>query len=121
MHEMSIALSIIEAVESRARDEGGGRVSEIELVVGKLAGIEPESLSFCFSAAAKGTLCESAQLQIQKPEGVGLCRDCNRKFPVSFYYAECPECRSFRIEIVSGEEFRIQTITIEEEGEQANV
>lgn len=41
MHEMSIALSIVEAVEERARQEGAGWVSEIELLVGKLAGIEP--------------------------------------------------------------------------------
>jgi hydrogenase nickel incorporation protein HypA/HybF len=117
MHEMSIALSIIEAVESKARDEGAGRISEIELQIGKLAGIEPESLRFCFSAAARGSLAESALLHIEEPEGIGECRECGRKFPVSFYYAECPECRSLRIEIVSGEEFRIQTITIEEEGE----
>lgn len=114
MHEMSIALSIVETIETKAREEGAESISGIDLVVGKLAGIQPDSLRFCFSAAAKGTLAESALLQIEEPEGVGKCMECGEKFPVSFYYAECPECRSLRIEIVSGEEFRIQTITIEE-------
>ncbi|WP_076790511.1 hydrogenase maturation nickel metallochaperone HypA [Chlorobium sp. KB01] len=117
MHEMSIALSIIEAVEAKAREEGAERISGIDLVVGKLAGIQPESLRFCFSAAAKGSMAESALLQIEEPEGIGECLECGRKFPVSFCYAECPECRSLKIGIVSGEEFRIQTITIEEEGD----
>ncbi|NHQ60184.1 hydrogenase maturation nickel metallochaperone HypA [Chlorobium sp. BLA1] len=117
MHEMSIALSIIEAVEAKAREEGAERISGIDLVVGKLAGIQPESLRFCFSAAAKGSMAESALLQIEEPEGIGECMECGRKFPVSFYYAECPECRSLKIGIVSGEEFTIQTITIAEEGD----
>ncbi len=116
MHEMSIALSIIEAIEAKAAGEGPGRVSEVELLVGRLAGIETESLSFCFEAAAKGTIAEGARLAIEEPQGVGLCSECATSFPVSFYYAECPACRSLRVQIVSGEEFKIKSFTIEEEG-----
>ncbi|TLU85934.1 MAG: hydrogenase maturation nickel metallochaperone HypA [Chlorobium sp.] len=114
MHEMSIALSIIEAVEEKAREEGAGKISGVDLVIGKLAGIEPESLKFCFSAAAKGTLAEDAVFMVEEPEGTGECGDCGMRFPVTFYYAECPGCRSLRVKIVSGEEFLIQSITIEE-------
>jgi hydrogenase nickel incorporation protein HypA/HybF len=117
MHEMSIALSIVEAVDAKARQEGAGMISAIDLLIGKLAGIEPESLKFCFSAAAKWTLAEDAVLVIEEPEGVGECGECGMRFPVNFYYAECPECRSLRITIVSGEEFLIQSMTIEEKGE----
>ncbi len=117
MHEMSIALSIVEAVEAKAREEGAGRISGVDLLIGKLAGIEPESLKFCFSAAAKGTQAEGAVLAVDEPEGIGECGECGMRFSVTFYYAECPECRSLRIKIVSGEEFLIQSITIEEEGE----
>ncbi len=114
MHEMSIALSIIEAVEEKAREEGAGKISGVDLVIGKISGIEPESLKFCFSAAAKGTLAEDAVLMVEEPEGTGECGDCGMRFPVTFYYAECPGCRSLRVKIVSGEEFLIQSITIEE-------
>ena len=114
---MSIALSIVEAIEAKAREEGAGRISGVDLLIGKLAGVELESLKFCFSAAAKGTLAEDAVLVIEEPEGIGECGECGMRFPVTFYYAECPECRSLRIKIVSGEEFLIQSITIEEEGE----
>ena len=114
MHEMSIALSIIEADEEKAREEGAGKISGVDLVIGKLAGIEPESLKFCFSAAAKGTLAEDAVFMVEEPEGIGECGDCGMRFPVTFYYAECPGCRSLRVTIVSGEEFLIQSITIEE-------
>lgn len=117
MHEMSIALSIVDAVVAKARQEGGVRISAIDLLIGKLAGIEPESLKFCFSAAARGTLAAEALLNIEEPEGVGECGECGMSFPVNFYYAECPRCRSLRVKIVSGEEFLIQSMTIEEEGE----
>jgi len=117
MHEMSIALSIVEAIEAKAREEGAVKVSGVDLLIGTLAGIEPESLKFCFSAAAKGTLAEDALLAVEEPEGVGECGECGKRFPVNFYYAECPECHSLRIKIVSGEEFLIQSITIEEKGE----
>jgi hydrogenase nickel incorporation protein HypA/HybF len=117
MHEMSIALSIVEAVDAKARQEGAGMISAIDLLVGKLAGIEAESLKFCFSAAAKGTLAEDAVLVIEEPEGAGECGECGMRFPVTFYYAECPVCRSLRVKIVSGEEFLIQSMTIEEEGQ----
>ncbi|NTV98805.1 MAG: hydrogenase maturation nickel metallochaperone HypA [Chlorobiaceae bacterium] len=117
MHEMSIALSIVEAVESRALEEGARKVSAIDLLVGRLSGIEPESLIFCFSAASNGTLAEGAVLAIEEREGMGECLDCGKKFPVSFYYAQCPGCGSMRIAILSGEEFQIQSMTIEEEGE----
>ncbi|NTW55805.1 MAG: hydrogenase maturation nickel metallochaperone HypA [Chlorobiaceae bacterium] len=117
MHEMSIALSIVEAVGSRADAEGASRVSSIELVVGKLSGIEPESLRFCFSAASKGTVAEDAELSIEVREGTGRCMECTKEFPVSFYFAECPGCGSLRVSILSGEEFLIQSMTIEEEGD----
>ncbi len=114
---MSIALSIAEAVEKRAAAEGAARVSSIELVVGKLSGIEPESLRFCFSAASKGTVAEDAELLIEVREGTARCMECAKEFPVSFYFAECPGCGSLRVSILSGEEFLIQSMTIEEEGD----
>ncbi|ABB24318.1 hydrogenase maturation nickel metallochaperone HypA [Pelodictyon luteolum] len=117
MHEMSIAMSIVDAVDAKARAEGAVRISLIELKIGKLAGILPEALRFCFSAAATGSLAGQAQLVIDEPDGRGRCSDCGHEFSVDFYYARCPECGSLRIVIVSGEEFLIQSIIIDEEGE----
>ncbi len=117
MHEMSIALSIVEAVDAKAREEGAAKITGIDLLVGRLSGIETESLKFCFSAASKGSLAEDAVLAIDEREGTGECTVCRSSFPVSFYYAECPECGSLAVSIISGEEFQIKSMTIEEEGE----
>ena len=113
MHEMSIALSVIEAVLDKAREEGGGKVTGIELVVGRLAGVQVESLRFCFDAATRDTLAEGAELIIEEREGRGRCEACGAEFPVTSYYAKCPACGAFRVRIESGEELAVRSFTIE--------
>jgi len=113
MHEMSIVLSVIEAVIDKAREEGGGRITGIELVVGRLAGVQVESLRFCFDAATRDTIAEGAELMIEEREGRGRCEACGAEFPVTSFYAKCPSCGQFRVKIESGEELAVHSITIE--------
>lgn len=113
MHEMSIAMSVIEAVVDKAREEGGGRITGIELVVGRLAGVQVESLRFCFDAATRDTLAEGAELLIEEREGRGRCEACGAEFAVSSFYAKCPSCGQFRVRIESGEELAVRSFTME--------
>jgi hydrogenase nickel incorporation protein HypA/HybF len=110
---MSIAMSIVDAVADRARQEGCGRVTGIEILVGRLSGVEVESLRFCFDAAAKNTPVEGAELSIEEREASGTCEECGAQFPVEGYHASCPSCGLFRVRIVSGEELSVRSITIE--------
>ncbi|NTU58039.1 MAG: hydrogenase maturation nickel metallochaperone HypA [Chlorobiaceae bacterium] len=113
MHEMSIAISVIDAVTEKARQEGCSRVTGIELVVGRLAGVEVESLKFCFSAAARNTPAEGAELLIEEREAAGRCEECGATFPIAGYYVKCPSCGQFRVRVESGEELSVRSITIE--------
>lgn len=113
MHEMSIAISIVEAVTEKTRQEGCTLVTEIDLVVGRLSGVQLESLLFCFSAAAAGTMAEQARLVVDEREGVGECEACGTRVAMETHYARCPGCGEFRVRIVSGEELSVQSITIE--------
>lgn len=113
MHEMSIAMSIVDAVADKARQEGCSVVTGIELVVGRLSGVEVESLKFCFSAAARNTPAENAELLIEEREAAGRCEECGEQFPVASYHASCPSCGKFRVRVISGEELAVKSITIE--------
>ena len=113
MHEMSIAMSIVDAVAERALQEGGELVTGIELVVGRLSGVEVESLRFCFEAEARSTPVEGAELLIEEREASGSCEACGAQFPVVTYHVSCPACGLFRVRIVSGEELAVKSITIE--------
>ena len=113
MHEMSIALSVIDAVIEKARQEGCSAVTGIELIVGRLAGVEVESLRFCFSAAACNTPAEGAELVIEEREATGRCEECGSTFPVESFHVKCPSCGLYRVRIESGEELSVRSITIE--------
>ncbi len=113
MHEMSIAMSVIDAVTDKARQEGCSKVTGIELVVGKLAGVEVESLKFCFSAACRDTPADGAELTIDEPEGRGRCEACGESFAVTSFFAKCPACGQFRVTVESGQELAVRSITIE--------
>ncbi|ASQ90866.1 hydrogenase maturation nickel metallochaperone HypA [Prosthecochloris sp. GSB1] len=113
MHEMSIAMSIVDAVEERARQERAEIITAVELDVGKLSGVEVDSLRFCFSAAVKNSMLEEATLAIRVIQPEGKCSDCGRRFPVDFHYATCVSCGSFRVDLIAGRELTIRSITLE--------
>ncbi|HHE31321.1 MAG TPA: hydrogenase maturation nickel metallochaperone HypA [Chlorobaculum parvum] len=113
MHEMSIAMSVIDAVTEKACQEGCSKVTGVELVVGKLAGVEVESLKFCFSAACRDTPADGAELTIKEPEGRGCCEACGERFAVTSFFAKCPACGQFRVTVESGQELAVRSITIE--------
>lgn len=113
MHEMSLVLSILDIVTAKANEEKADRINEIEIEVGELAGVQPESLLFCFDAARKHTLAENASLQIIDIPAKGKCLDCAAEFPVEFYFSKCPECGSYKVDVIQGKDFRIRSINID--------
>lgn len=62
MHEMGIASSILEAAGSEVRLYPGQRAIKVGVVIGEYAGVDTESLRFCFEVLAKE----------QRPEPLGL-------------------------------------------------
>jgi hydrogenase nickel incorporation protein HypA/HybF len=65
MHEMGIATSVIEAVEAEAARRPGARVTKVGMRIGPLAGVDRESLTFCFEVLVKGTALDRAVLAIE--------------------------------------------------------
>ena len=50
MHEMSLAMEVCRITEEHVGSEALDRVREVGVVVGRDAGVEPESLVFCLEA-----------------------------------------------------------------------
>jgi hydrogenase nickel incorporation protein HypA/HybF len=55
MHELGIANSILEAVETEMRPHPGARALRIAVTVGAFSGVDRDSLAFCFEAIVKDT------------------------------------------------------------------
>ena len=60
MHELSIAQSIVQLSEKQAREHHSSQIEEVELEIGRLAGVELQTLEFAMESAVKGTLLEKA-------------------------------------------------------------
>ena len=116
MHEMGIALQIVEiATASIPSDLGAVRVAKVNLKVGKLAAVVPESLRFCFSVATKDTPLDGAELVIEELPVLARCKECSTQWTITNPVFQCQTCNSGSLEILSGRELDIESIEIAEE------
>lgn len=115
LHEMGLAMQIIEiATASIPDDMKNVRVERVNLKVGKLAAVVPDSLRFCFDIIAKDTPLKGAELVIEEIDVVARCNDCQTKWTITEPVFSCKKCKSGSIEILSGRELDIDSIEIAE-------
>lgn len=118
MHEISIAESILQIAETNAREQGARSIQVIKLRLGTFTTIVAESLQFAFEIARQGTLAQDARLEIEVVPMVVRCVVCRvSRQPSGGIRLVCEQC-GFPLEIVSGEELRIEYIEVDfaEEG-----
>ncbi|HYC62461.1 MAG TPA: hydrogenase maturation nickel metallochaperone HypA [Thermoanaerobaculia bacterium] len=72
MHELSIALSIIDGVTDELQARGGPKLHAVHLQLGSLAGVVKEALLFAYDVACEGTLLAGSRLIIAESEGTAL-------------------------------------------------
>ena len=80
MHELSVAQNIIEIVSDYARENKAGKISEVVLDIGAVAGVIPETLEFAWEISVKNTLLENASLKINFIPAKALCLSCKMEF-----------------------------------------
>ena len=114
MHELSIVEALIDQV-GKELDRAGqqGRRARLELSVGRLSGVNCESLRFAFGLLAPGTVVEDAEIVIQEPKAVCHCHACNATVEIDDLVVQCPRCASGEITIEGGRELVLQSIEIE--------
>ncbi len=116
MHEMGIALEIIDiAVASIPPDVGEAAVERVNLRVGKLSAIVPESLRFCFGIASKETPLAGAELHIEEIPVVARCNGCENEWVITTPAFSCPKCNCGDIRLLSGKELDIVSIELSQE------
>lgn len=115
MHEMSIALEVVEQVRDAARRAGDvTAVRTVRLEVGQLAGVVPDALSFCFELACAGTLLEGAELLTEPVPARARCAPCGHDWAVGMPpVLLCPRCGGAG-ELLSGRELRITGVRWED-------
>jgi hydrogenase nickel incorporation protein HypA/HybF len=69
MHEVGIANSILDAVRTEVALRTAARATKVGVRVGEMAGVDADSLSFCFEALVKGSDLEPLELSIEPGSG----------------------------------------------------
>jgi hydrogenase nickel incorporation protein HypA/HybF len=112
MHELSIALSILDLAEEEGTNRGG-RIVAIYVKLGPLSGVVKEALVSAFELAREGTALAQAELVIEEVPLVLHCSACSvDRIPASVEL-RCPVCGALTNEVVRGRELEISALEIE--------
>ncbi len=114
MHELSVMSNILDIVLEYAGKNGATRVSKIYLVVGDLSDLVPEWMQTYFDFVSKDTIADKAELHITRVPAVLKCRSCSFEFTLSRenWQFSCPSCSASDVELLSGREFTVESIEI---------
>jgi hydrogenase nickel incorporation protein HypA/HybF len=113
VHELSLVASAFEILEDEARKHGARRVSRVVLRVGVMSGVVPDLLASAFEMYKKGTIAETARLEIVPVPVKVRCPDCGGETVREESDFSCAACGSRRVEIVEGRDLVVGTIDLE--------
>ena len=113
MHELSIAMSIVEIATEYAIKDKADQVLEIEIEVGTLSGVIPEALELAMEAATRNTICEAAKWKINIINAKMVCPDSEKVIPTESLVDPCPVCGAFGHELTQGKELRLKSLLVE--------
>ena len=130
MHELSIAMALVEDVEralfrdaaatstddaasaARPKTFFPGAVSLVRVRIGKLSGVDAEALKQAFQVAAEHTCCNAAQLAVTEIATQATCHTCGAEFTPEFGFCVCTECDSTDVEITGGRELLLESVEL---------
>jgi hydrogenase nickel incorporation protein HypA/HybF len=113
VHELSIALSIVDAVEAEAQRRGLGDIAAVHIRLGPLSGVISEALSSAWEMAREGSSLKNSRLVIQDVPIIMRCPKCqaDRELP-SAQWMCCPVCNTPATEVISGREMDIMALEV---------
>jgi hydrogenase nickel incorporation protein HypA/HybF len=114
MHEVGIAASILESVETEARRRPEARFAAVGVRIGELSNVDQEALSFAFEALTRKTSLEDLRLEVEWCPRRQKCLDCGEEFAVKDFDLSCPMCSASKTSCIGGTELDIAYLELEE-------
>jgi hydrogenase nickel incorporation protein HypA/HybF len=112
MHELSIALSIIEGAEEEAARHGG-QVIAVHLRLGRLSGVVKDALLFAYDIACEATPLAGSRLLIEEAPVVVFCSQCAAERTLaSIQSLSCPVCGALTPDVVQGRELELVALEL---------
>jgi hydrogenase nickel incorporation protein HypA/HybF len=69
MHELSIALSIVDGVAEELESRGAPKLHAVHVRIGRFSGVAKEALLFCYEQACQGTPLQGSRLMVAEDGG----------------------------------------------------
>ena len=114
MHELSIALNILDIAEQESERRGGAAVAAIHLRLGPLAGVVKDALLSAYEMAREESRCRNARLLIEDIPVLVHCPTClAERAPLSLQELRCPVCASPTPQILHGQEMEVYALEVE--------
>jgi hydrogenase nickel incorporation protein HypA/HybF len=114
MHELSIAMSIVELAEEEA-ERRGVQLEAVHLKLGALSGVVKEALLSCYEMVCDSTSLQGSRLIVEEVPVVIFCPTCRAERPLSSIQLFCcPKCDTPCSEIVHGKELEVVALEIKE-------
>jgi hydrogenase nickel incorporation protein HypA/HybF len=86
-------------------------VTVLRLSVGRLSGVVPDALRFCFELVAEGTPLEGADLVIEEPAGRARCASCGADSEIEDLVLLCP-CGSADVAVTAGRDLLVRSVEV---------
>jgi hydrogenase nickel incorporation protein HypA/HybF len=113
MHELSIALSIIDLVQEESSAHGEVQVEAVHLKIGQLSGVVKDALVSSYEMATQDTPLEGSRLVIEEVPVVVNCPECKAPRPVhSVQSCCCAVCGTPTVNIVQGRELMVTALEV---------
>src|SRR5262249_47743925 len=113
MHELSIALSLLELAQEEAARQGGARVTALHLKLGPLSGVVKEALVGAYELARAGSPCAEAELVIEEVPVAVYCPACAMERTLAALGPLCcPVCGAPTPQVVRGRELDLVALEI---------
>jgi hydrogenase nickel incorporation protein HypA/HybF len=114
MHELSIAMGIVEAALEEA-DRRGVRVRAVHLRLGGLSGVVKDALLFSYDVACQDTALEGSTLIVEDVPVVVYCAPCGQeRLLKSVQSFTCPECGTPTMDVRQGKELEVFALEVDD-------
>ena len=114
MRELYVIQSILAKAILRAR-ETNQSVRRVSLALGEIAELDPAVIQKHWEELSKGTPVERAQLHFRSIKAEVQCMACFQKYHPVDGKIHCPYCGSYGAKVLSGEEFFLESIELNDE------
>ncbi len=112
MHELSVALNIVEIAHEQVLAHNANSVDRIELDIGTLSGIEMDAFLFAWEEAVANSVLQKAERIIHQIDAKARCTNCELEYDVAELYQACPGCKEYLGEILQGQELKVKTLVL---------